>query len=131
MGKQIICILLLISCVLPMANRGTEMITNKYVRISASAAREKMLAYPGAVILDVRSSREFATGRIPGAVLIPDYALHDKARTAIPNKNALILVYCRSGVRSQDAAYTLLAMGYTNVFDFGGIIDWPYDIVRD
>jgi rhodanese-related sulfurtransferase len=119
-------------CVLVVMNRGTDM--NKYQpksnRISASAAREKMLANSSVIIIDVRSSREFATGKIPGAVLLPDNKIREQAHLVIPNKNSLVLVYCRSGVRSADATYALISMGYTNVYDFGGILDWPYDIVR-
>ncbi|MCL2387864.1 MAG: rhodanese-like domain-containing protein [Defluviitaleaceae bacterium] len=96
-------------------------------RISAQEAREKMRANPNAVILDVRTAREFATGKVAGAILLPDYAIRDKAHTVLPNKNALILVYCHSGQRSHEAVYELISMGYTNVYDFGGINVWPYE----
>jgi len=102
----------------------------KNIRISAFEARKLMLANPSAIILDVRSSAEFASGRISGATLLPSNTILEMANSVIPNKNALILVYCRSGVRSSDAASNLISMGYTNVFDFGGILDWPYDLVR-
>jgi rhodanese-related sulfurtransferase len=116
---------ILLIVALAVANRGTDM--NKNHRITASEAREKMRQNPGAIILDVRTPGEFATGRIPGAVLLPDYSISEMARVVIPNKNALILVYCRSGVRSREAVYELVSMGYTNVFDFGGINAWPYE----
>lgn len=98
----------------------------KNVRISASEAREKMRD-PNVIILDVRTRREFETGRISGAILLPNFELRERAEFVLPDKNAEILVYCRSGVRSHDAAYELLALGYTNVCDFGGILDWPYE----
>jgi rhodanese-related sulfurtransferase len=86
-----------------------------------------MRANPNAIILDVRTAQEFATGKIPGAILLPDFDIRERAARVIPNKNALILVYCRSGARSREAAYELISMGYTNVFDFGGINSWPYE----
>ncbi|MCL1843692.1 MAG: rhodanese-like domain-containing protein [Defluviitaleaceae bacterium] len=110
-----------------MAEWGTDM--NQTRRISAPEAFAKMQANPDAIILDVRTSREFATGRIPGAILLPDYAIRDRAASILPDKNALILVYCQGGTRSREAVYDLISMGYTNVFDFGGIISWPYDKV--
>ena len=109
------------------ARRGTDMNYPRRISISASDARAMMRANPNAIILDVRTAQEFATGRIPGAILIPDYAIRDRARLLLPDKNALILVYCRSGNRSRTAAYELISMGYTNVYDFGGIMSWPYE----
>jgi len=110
------------------AGRETDMYRN--VRISPSEAHAKMQAHPNAIILDVRTSGEFAAGRIPGAILLPNDEIRFRAQDVLPNKNALILVYCRSGARSQDAAENLIYMGYTNVFDFGGILDWPYAVQR-
>ena len=100
---------------------------NKNYRITAQEAREKMRNNPSAIILDVRTAHEFATGKIPGAVLLPDYAIREMAPSILPNKNALILCYCRSGIRSREAVYELDSMGYTNVYDFGGINAWPYE----
>ena len=68
---------------------------------------------------------------IEGAILIPDYEISERIETEIPNKDALILVYCRSGRRSANVAHKMVSMGYTNVYDFGGIIDWPYDVISD
>ncbi len=83
------------------------------------------------IILDVRTPEEFAEGHIPGAVLIPDYEIAQKAPDLLPQKDALILVYCRSGRRSKNAANQLVDMGYTNIKEFGGIIDWPYEITKE
>jgi rhodanese-related sulfurtransferase len=94
-------------------------------RITHSQARAWMEEYPDAVILDVRSAEEFATGYITGAVLLPLNEVEARAEEVISDKNALVLVYCRSGNRSHTATMQLLYMGY-RVFDFGGIIDWPY-----
>lgn len=82
------------------------------------------------VILDVRTQEEFDEGHIPGAILIPDYEIEEKAETALPDKNQLILVYCRSGRRSKLAAEQLEILGYTKIREFGGIIDWPYTIEK-
>ena len=95
--------------------------------ITSSQARAKMQANPNAIILDVRTQQEFYDERIPGAILLPEYAIRDTAADVLPDKHALILVYCRSGVRSNSAANALVEMGYTNVYDFGGINSWPYE----
>jgi rhodanese-related sulfurtransferase len=83
------------------------------------------------ILLDVRTESEFREARINGAILIPDYEIKDRAKTELPDKNAIILVYCRSGRRSASAAAELARLGYTNVFDFGGIINWPYGTVSN
>jgi rhodanese-related sulfurtransferase len=106
-----------------------DMVRNR--QISASYARQLMERYPDAVILDVRSPREFATGHIPGAVLLPDYEIAERAAEELPNLYAIILVYCQSGRRSRAATDLLVSMGYENVYDFGGINSWPYEINLD
>ena len=83
------------------------------------------------VILDVRTKEEFDEYHIEGAVLIPDYEIKEKAESILTNKEQLILVYCRSGRRSKNAASELVALGYTNIKEFGGIIDWPYETVSE
>lgn len=80
------------------------------------------------ILLDVRSQAEFDTGHIAGALLIPDTEIADRALLELPDQSAVILVYCRSGRRSKLAAQTLVDAGYTGVYEFGGIADWPYDI---
>jgi rhodanese-related sulfurtransferase len=99
-------------------------------RITALEAREMMRKNPNAIILDVRTPEEFATGKIPGAVLLPNYTISERAETVLPDKNALILVYCRSGIRSRDAVCEMIEMNYTNVYDFGGINAWPFERER-
>lgn len=100
-----------------------------YVKITPNQAYELMQSQNNCTVLDVRTPEEFSQGHIPGAILIPDYELAKRAEKELPDKNALILVYCRSGNRSKQAANTLLKLGYTNVKDFGGIIDWPFETV--
>lgn len=105
-----------------------EMETITYTQISADEAKLLMENESDYMILDVRTEAEFAEGHIPNAVLIPDYEIEAKAEAIITDKEQLILVYCRSGRRSKNAAKQLVAMGYSNVKEFGGIIDWPYEI---
>lgn len=101
-----------------------------YTKITAEDAKA-MMEDKSAVILDVRTEEEFAEAHIEGAVLIPDTELGKRAITELPDKKAVILIYCRSGRRSELAANELIGLGYRNVYDFGGIIDWPYEIFVD
>jgi len=80
------------------------------------------------IILDVRSQAEFDQGHIEGAVLLPVDEIAQRAEEVITSMEQVVLIYCRSGVRSENAARTLSEMGFVNVYDFGGIIDWPYEI---
>ena len=100
-----------------------------YQKITAAQAHEMMREADGWLLLDVRTDEEFSEGHIAGARLIPDDEIAGRAESELPDKDATILIYCRSGRRSANSARELLDMGYTNVYDFGGIIDWPYDIV--
>lgn len=100
-----------------------------YIRISASEAYA-MMQSGDVLILDVRSANEFAGGHIEGAILLPGTEIRNRIEEFTANKAQTILVYCRSGVRSAEAARTLIKMGYTSVYDFGGIMHWPYEIVR-
>ena len=99
-----------------------------YISISAAEAKELMDSKNGYIILDVRTENEFAEGHIPGAILIPDYDIEECAEAMLPDKKQLILVYCRSGRRSKNAAAKLAEMGYSNVKEFGGIIDYTGEL---
>jgi len=101
-----------------------------YRKISAAEAREIMESAKDYILLDVRTEPEFSEQRIEGAILIPDFEIADRAESELPDKDALILIYCRSGRRSANAANELLGMGYTNVYDFGGILDWDYETIN-
>lgn len=101
------------------------------MNITAEEAKKIMDTESEYVILDVRTEEEFAQGHIPGAILIPDYEIREEAESSLPDKDALILVYCRSGRRSKNAAETLAELGYTNIREFGGILDWPYETVTE
>ena len=98
------------------------------MQITAKEAKNIMDNETDYIILDVRTEEEFSKGHIDGAILIPDYEITDKAEEILTDKDQLILVYCRSGRRSKLAANSLAIMGYTNIKEFGGIIDWPYEI---
>ncbi len=101
----------------------------EYRKLSAEEARARMDSGDPVTVLDVREANEYAAGHIPGAQLLPLGQIEASAAEALPDKGAEILVYCRSGNRSRQAAMTLIELGYTNVFDFGGIISWPYETV--
>lgn len=97
-------------------------------QVSATEAQELMDTEEGYVIVDVRTPEEFDSGHIPGAVNVPNEEIGSEDPEALPDKDQLILVYCRSGNRSVQAAKKLAALGYTNVVEFGGINSWPGEI---
>lgn len=99
-----------------------------YMNITAQQAKEIMDTQEGYIILDTRTQEEYDTGHIPGAIVLPYDEVLKKAETVLPDKSQLILVYCRSGRRSKLAAEDLVKLGYTNIREFGGIIDWPYEV---
>ena len=101
-----------------------------YEQISGAEAKALMDSESGYVIIDARTQEEYDQGHIPGAILIPEYEIADRAEKELLDKNQLILVYCRSGRRSKIAAEELVKLGYTNIKEFGGIIDWEYEIVK-
>ena len=101
---------------------------NTYQQITAQEAKDIMDSGKEHLIIDARTEEEFAAGHIANAILIPEYEIADRAETELPDKDALILVYCRSGRRSKIASEELVKLGYSNVKEFGGIIDWPYEI---
>ena len=102
-----------------------------YAQISQDEARLMMQDDSGYVIVDVRRPDEYAAGHIPGAILIPNEKIGTEEPEELPDKNQIILVYCRTGRRSKEAARKLADMGYVNVYEFGGIEDWTGDIVTD
>ena len=121
----ITCTAILYGC----TSGGESKMENSYEQITPAEAKEIMDERDGYVILDVRTQEEYDEAHIDGAILIPDYEIADKAESVLKDKNQLILVYCRSGRRSKLAAEELVKLGYTNVKEFGGIIDWPYETV--
>ena len=129
MHNKAILILIVIMLSLAFASCGGGEET-EYSQVDAAKAKQLMETEDNYVILDVRTDEEYSEGHIPGAMLIPDYEIEDKAESMLKDKDQLILVYCRSGNRSKGASEALAKLGYTNVVEFGGIIDWPYAIER-
>ena len=101
-----------------------------YMNITAEEAKRIMDNEEGYIILDVRAQEEYDEGHIPGAILIPHTEIEARAEEVLTDKDQLILVYCRSGRRSKIAAEALVELGYTNIKEFGGIIDWPYEVEK-
>ena len=99
-----------------------------YVNITAEEAKQIMDSEEGYIILDMRTQEEYDEGHIPGAIVISHEEIAEKAKEVLTDKDQLILVYCRSGRRSKIAAEALVELGYTNIKEFGGIIDWPYEV---
>ncbi|MCL2883650.1 MAG: rhodanese-like domain-containing protein, partial [Coriobacteriia bacterium] len=99
--------------------------------ISAQQAKAIMDSGDPYILVDVRTQSEYDSGHIAGAVLIPVDTVTAQAPSLLPDKSALIMVYCRSGVRATDAANQLAKLGYTNVYNLGGIISWPYGTTTD
>lgn len=102
-----------------------------YEQITADEAKAIMDSKEPYVLLDVRTQEEYDSGHIEGAILIPDYEIGVKAESVLTDKDELILVYCRSGRRSKNAASELVALGYTNVKEFGGVTGWKYGTVTE
>jgi len=132
--KKIMSAILVMALSLGFTGCGSEKVpstsnNSAYQKISPSKAKEMIENDSDIVILDVRTPDEFAEKRIPDSILIPDYEISEKAEETLKDKAATILVYCRSGNRSKSAAKALIEMGYTNVYDFGGIIDWQYETI--
>ena len=96
-----------------------------YRRVSAEEAQQIMKNESGYQIVDVRTPEEYASGHIPNAICIPNESIGKQPPTELSDKKQLLLIYCRSGRRSKEAANKLVELGYENVVDFGGIIDWP------
>ena len=119
---------LLAGCTLSKTKKDTEDVAEKaaYHKISAEEAYE-MMASQEVVVVDVRTREEYDGGHIENAVLVPNESIGSEMPEALPDKEATLLVYCRS----KDAAQKLLALGYQNVYDFGGVIDWPYELVKE
>lgn len=123
--KYLLGTLVAVLCTACMANpSGAE-------RITAQEAKARMEKNPHAIVLDVRTEAEYKSGHIKGAVLLPLDRLEAEAESVLPDKNAEILIYCRSGRRSAEAGEIMSALGYKNIADFGGILLWPYETEVD
>ena len=105
--------------------------TNTYRQITMDEAVAMMAEESGYIILDVRRPDEFAAGHIPNAINVLNESIGTTEIPELPDKNQLIMVYCRSGRRSKEAAEKLVKLGYTNIVEFGGILDWKGEITTD
>ena len=101
-----------------------------YHKLSAEEAYEMMVSQE-VVIVDVRTPEEYDGGHIPNAILVPNESIGDDMPEALPDKEATLLIYCRSGRRSKEASEKLLKLGYKSIYEFGGVIDWPYELVKE
>lgn len=128
--KKLIFILLAVMCLTACEQAKEKEQGAVYMNITAAEAKEIMDSQEGYIILDVRTQEEYDEGHIPGAILIPNTEIEDRAEEVLTDKDQLILVYCRSGRRSKLAAEILAELGYTNIREFGGIIDWPYEVEK-
>lgn len=100
-----------------------------YQQITQEKAKEMMQADDGHIIVDVRRQDEYDSGHIPGAILIPNESIGTEQPKELPDLDQVILIYCRSGRRSKEASQKLADMGYTHIYEFGGIIDWTGEVV--
>ena len=105
--------------------------TNTYRQITMDEAVDMMAQETGYIILDVRTPAEFAEKHIPNAINIPNENIGTDEISALPDKDQLIMVYCRSGRRSKEAAGKLVKLGYTNIVEFGGILDWKGETITE
>ncbi len=114
---------------IPRNTSSTSVSATSFQIISAEEAKS-MMDDGNVTIVDVRRQDEYDAGHIPNAILIPNESIGNTEIVELPNKDAVILVYCRTGVRAKEAAGKLADLGYTNIYDFGGITTWPYDTVK-
>lgn len=125
--KKFIPILLLILMLTGCAGNGNQ--TDSYRQIDMDEAVAMMEQESGYIILDVRTPEEFAEAHIPNAINVPNENIGESDIPELPDKDQLIMVYCRSGRRSKEASAKLVKLGYTNIVEFGGIIDWKGETV--
>ncbi|WP_083258592.1 rhodanese-like domain-containing protein [Cellulosilyticum sp. I15G10I2] len=114
---------------LPENTDSQVQLKSAYQKLDQSTAKQNLDTNDAIILVDVRTPEEFEEVRIPNSILLPDYDITKRAPELLPDQDSLIYLYCRSGRRSQEAAERLLDMGYTNVYDIGGIIDWRYETV--
>ena len=119
---------LILAMLLVLTGCGGTTVENTYQQITQEEAKE-MMDTQEVIVLDVREQDEFDAGHIPGAVLLPVGTItKDTAADGIPELDSVVLVYCRSGNRSKTASKALADLGYTNIYEFGGINTWPYEV---
>ena len=119
---------LILAMLLVLTGCGGSNMENTYQQINQEKAKE-MMDTQEVIVLDVREQDEFDAGHIAGAVLLPVGTItKETAGAVIPEPDSIVLVYCRSGNRSKTASTALADLGYTNIYEFGGIKTWPYEV---
>lgn len=128
------CLLVILQgCASHMEDKKQETASQKadaYHKIDAKEAKQ-MMEKGNVIIVDVRTEAEYKDKHIPDAILVPNETIEEEAKDKLPDKAAVYLVHCRTGIRSKQASDKLVKMGYQNIYDFGGINDWPYETVRE
>ncbi len=125
LGLILFLLIALVSCA-----EATTIEQNEPQLINATTGKTMMDENPDIILVDVRTQSEFDEGHIEGALLLPLDSLSSNAQKVLKDKTAIIIVYCRSGNRSATAIDLLYDLGYANLYDMGGIINWPYGIVN-
>ena len=128
---SLLILLLIFAALLLTACNKSSVDMPSYKQISQSEAKEMMAKDDGHIIVDVRREDEYNAGHIPGAIRVTNEDIGDTMPEELPDLNQIILVYCRSGRRSKEASEKLAKIGYTNVYEFGGIIDWDGEVVKE
>lgn len=129
LGLLLLPVMLLVSCAGTQQTTALQKNSDGYYQIGQDEAASMMEKEQNAVILDVRTVSEYDSGHIPGAVCIPNEIVSDVAPEELPDREQVILVYCRSGRRSKEASAKLVDLGYTNVYEFGGVQTWTGELV--
>lgn len=130
LALALVLVLCLTGCNAGISKESATTVMTGYKQISQDEAKEMMTRDDGHIIIDVRRQDEYDAGHIPGAILIPNESIDKERPKELPDLDQIILVYCRSGRRSKEASEKLAKMGYTNIYEFGGIITWPGETTK-
>ena len=130
LALALVLVLCLTGCNAGISKESATTVMTGYKQISQDEAKDMMARDDGHIIVDVRRQDEYDAGHIPGAILIPNESIDKERPKELPDLNQIILVYCRSGRRSKEASEKLAKMGYTNIYEFGGIITWPGETTK-
>ena len=130
LALALVLVLCLTGCNAGISKESATTVMTGYKQISQDEAKEMMARDDGHIIVDVRRQDEYDAGHIPGAILIPNESIDKERPKELPDLDQIILVYCRSGRRSKEASEKLAKMGYTNIYEFGGIITWPGETTK-
>lgn len=130
LALALVLVLCLTGCNAGISKESATTVMTGYKQISQDEAKAMMTRDDGHIIVDVRRQDEYDAGHIPGAILIPNESIDKERPKELPDLDQIILVYCRSGRRSKEASEKLAKMGYTNIYEFGGIITWPGETTK-